>query len=58
MAGALALGMNAGMHIDHEAVEMGAAFFGDRRGGKEEIHQQGFAAPDIAPDIKSLGRRR
>src|ERR1700761_1268965 len=57
-AGALAFGMNAGMHIHHEAVEMGPPLPFDRGGGKKEVHQQGLAAPDIAPDVESLGWRR
>ncbi len=33
-------------------------FCADRCVGEEQIHQQGFAAPHIAPDIKPLGCRR
>src|SRR6185312_3258011 len=46
--------MNAGMHVHHEAVEMGPAFLLDLRFLEEEIHQQGLAAADTAPDVKSF----
>src|SRR4029079_6278836 len=52
--------MNAGMHIHHKAVEMGAAFLVQPHIGKEQIHPQGLAAPHIAPDVEALcnpGRR-
>jgi hypothetical protein len=37
----------------HEGVKVDAAFarFGD--GLKEEVHQHGFAAPDLAVDVKA-----
>ena len=44
--------MNTLMGFDHEGVEMDAAFSRHRRFGEEQIHQHGFAAADIAPEIK------
>src|SRR3546814_10090064 len=40
----------------HEGVEMHAALAGDRRSGKEEIHQHRLAGADIAEDVEALRR--
>ena len=55
---ALAFGMDARMGVGHEGVEMDAALGVECHGFEEQIHQHGFAAPDIAPDIQALRRRR
>src|SRR5690349_24985999 len=46
--------MDAGMHVRHESVEMGPAFFGDGHFLEKEVHQHGLAAADIAPDVKTF----
>ena len=53
--------MQLAMHVLHEAVEMDAALARHRRPLEEQVHQHGFAAADLAHDIKAawrLGSRR
>src|SRR5882724_10005540 len=45
------------MHLGHEFVEMGAALVLDMALLKEQIHQHGFAAADVAMNIKPARRR-
>ena len=45
------------MRLDHEGVEMDASLRAHTRFGKEKIHQHGFAAPDVAPDVEPARRR-
>jgi hypothetical protein len=54
---ALAKGKDALMHVRHELMEMDPAFVGDPALLEEQVHQHGFAAPDVTMDIKSLRRR-
>ena len=53
---ALAEFMDAFMHIRHETMKMHAPFGGGLHRLEKQIHQHGFAAPDIAPDIGAFGR--
>ena len=46
------------VHLAHEAVEMGAAFFADRQAGEEQVDQEGLAAADAAPQVQAARRRR
>jgi hypothetical protein len=43
------------MHLDHELVEMDAAFAPVRQAVIEAVHEKGLAAPHSAPDIQALG---
>ena len=45
------------MHLGHEFVEMGAALVLDRALLKEQIHQHGLAAADLAMNVKPARRR-
>ncbi len=54
------LAFDAGVHVEHEGVEMHAPLVGDRRRREKQIHQHRFAAPDRTPQIdapRRLGRR-
>ncbi len=44
-----ALAFDAGVHVEHEGVEMHPPLVGDRRRGEQQIHQHRFAAPDRTP---------
>jgi hypothetical protein len=44
------------VHVGHEFMKMRAALADDRGPFKEEIHQHRLSAPDVAPEIESLGR--
>src|SRR3546814_16352875 len=48
--------MQAVLHFLHEGVEMHAALAGDRRSGKEEIHQHRLAGDYLAEDVEALRR--
>src|SRR4029077_15210384 len=50
-------GMNALVHVDHELVEVHAAFARDRAGFEKEINQHRLAAPNVAVGVDSLDRR-
>ena len=54
----LAIGEHAFMHVAHERMKMHAAlaFCLARRGGKKQIHQHRFSAPDIPPQIDAAQR--
>lgn len=45
------------MHIQHELQEMLAFLLRYWQGIEEHIHQHGFAAPDIAPDVEAIRAR-
>jgi hypothetical protein len=47
---------NAFVNVEHEFMEMRAAFSLDRTAVKKQIHQHRFAATDLAIDIKALDR--
>ena len=49
--------MNALVHVDHELMKMDAALAHHRARGKKQIHQHGFAAPDLAENVEALERR-
>ena len=52
LAGAgAALLLDAGVHVEHEGVEMHPPLVRDRRGGEKQIHQHRLAAADRAPEI-------
>ena len=46
------------VHILHDAVEVRAALRVERQRLEEEIHKEGLAAADAAPDIKTRNPRR
>jgi len=46
--------MQAGLHLEHEFVEVDAALLRHRRIGKEQVHQHGLAATDRAPDVEAV----
>jgi hypothetical protein len=48
---ALAPGVDVGVNLGHEGVEVDAALAGDRRRLEEQVHQHGLAAPDRSPQI-------
>ena len=56
MFAALTFRMDARVNIDHESVEVHARFLFERGQLEEQIHQHGFSASDIAPDIDSARR--
>jgi hypothetical protein len=41
------------MHLVHEFMEMHAPLFPEGDGGKEQVHQHGLAAPDLAMEVES-----
>ena len=49
--------VDALVHVDHEFVEMRAAFSLDRARIVEQIHQHRFAAPDVAIDVNAFESR-
>ena len=49
--------VNALMHIEHEFVKMGAPLPQHQARLKEQIHEHGFAAADVAADIEALDLR-
>ena len=49
----LAEGGDAPMHLIHEFMKMQPPFLLERHGGKEQVHEHGLAAPDLAVKIKS-----
>ena len=49
--------VNALVHVDHEFVEMDAAFSLDRACLEEQIHQHRLAAPDLAVKVEPLEQR-
>ena len=53
----LAVGVDLLMRLGHEFVEMGAALVLDRRVLKEQVHQHGLAAADLAMNVKPARRR-
>ena len=53
----LAIGVDLLMRLGHEFVEMGAALVLDRALLKEQIHQHGLAAADLAMNVKPPRRR-
>ncbi len=50
----LAAAVQAGLHLEHEFVEVHAALLLHRRVGEEEVHQHGLAAADRAPDVEAV----
>jgi hypothetical protein len=48
---ALAPGVDVGVDLGHEGVEVDAALLGDRGAVEEQVHQHGLAAPDRSPQI-------
>ena len=46
------------VHVLHDAMEVRAAFSLERQRLEKEIHQEGLAAADAAPDIKARYSRR
>ena len=51
-----AFGMNAGMHIGHEGVEMHPALGRDGASSKNRSISMDLPRPDIAPEIKPARR--
>ena len=43
------------VYVDHEMVEVDAGFLLEGQAVKEQVHQPGFAATDIAPEINAVG---
>ena len=54
----LAKRVDAFVHVEHEFVKMRAALPQHRARVEEQIHQHGFAATDVAVDVKALDSRR
>src|SRR5205085_2246073 len=52
----LAIEMHALVHVGHEFVKVDAALARHRTRGKEQIHQHGLAAPDLAMNVEALDR--
>ena len=52
----LAIRVHALVHLGHELVKMRAAFPLHGACGKEQVHQHGLAAPDVAVDVETLDR--
>ena len=52
----LAIEMHALVHVGHELMKVRAAFARHRTRGKEQIHQHGLAAPDVAMNVEALDR--
>ena len=48
---------HAPVDLEHELVEMRAAFLGDPQRLDEQVHQHRLAAPDAAPHVDALGPR-
>ena len=48
--------VHALVHVEHEFVEMGAAFPLHRARLEKQVHQHGLAASDIAVDVEALDR--
>src|SRR5262249_47688942 len=44
------------VHVEHELMKVGAALAHDRARAKEQIHEHGLAAADIAEDVEALRR--
>jgi hypothetical protein len=51
-----AFAFDAGVHVEHEGVEMHAALVRDRRRGEKQVHQHRLAAPDRTPQIEAARR--
>ena len=45
--------MHASVGFLHKAVEVDASFAGDLGLGEEQVHQHGFAAPDVADEVEA-----
>jgi hypothetical protein len=46
------------VHIRHEGVKMRAPLLFDRKRAEEQVHQEGFAAPDRSPKVEAARRPR